>query len=70
MARDILRRNGFVVRRTSYSDTLAFPLSGGYIARPMLPRWAARPVMAFDAVVARVFGRALAWRYLLSAEAE
>lgn len=34
-----LTEAGFTCRKVLYRDTLAFPLSGGYIGRPLLPGW-------------------------------
>ena len=67
-ARQILERAGFAVREIHYSDALAFPLSGGYVSRPLMPRAAVPAVFAVDEVVVRLLGRFAAWRYLIVAE--
>lgn len=61
---------GFTVRSCDYLDTLAFPLSGGYVGRPLLPLGLVRPVFMLDDVLARIGGRHLCWRYLLVADKE
>lgn len=36
---DTLRSAGLSVRKIEYYDTIAFPLSGGYIGRQLVPNW-------------------------------
>jgi hypothetical protein len=68
MARDFLKRGGFKVRSETFSDALAFPLSGGYVSRPLAPRSAARALLALADALIRAFGRRIAWRYTLVAD--
>lgn len=67
-ARGILQAAGFVVRGVQYSDALAFPLSGGYVSRPLMPRAAVPVLFQLDDVLIRLLGRHAAWRYLMIAE--
>jgi ubiquinone/menaquinone biosynthesis C-methylase UbiE len=68
MAQDFLKLGGFTVLAVTYSDALAFPLSGGYVARPLAPRSAARILFALDDALVHLFGRRLAWRYTIVAD--
>lgn len=62
MARSILEHSGFTITHLQYSDTLAFPLSGGYVSKPL----AGGPTIdRLDALLLRALGRRVAWRYLL-----
>jgi SAM-dependent methyltransferase len=67
-ARGILQAAGFAVRGVQYGDALAFPLSGGYVSRPLMPRAAVPVLFKVDDVLIRVLGRHAAWRYLMIAE--
>jgi SAM-dependent methyltransferase len=65
----VIERAGYDIRSIDYLSSLAFPLSGGYVGRPLLPRGTpTRPLFALDNWVVRAFGSALAWRYLLTAD--
>jgi hypothetical protein len=58
LARDFLERGGhFKVRGVTFSEAIAFPLSGGYVARPLAPRSAAQLLFALDTVLIRILGR-------------
>jgi len=70
-----LRNDGLTVRRIQYFDTIAFPLSGGYIGRQLIPnwRWLARLVMGIDWAVTSLvrmlgLGRWMCYRGLIVAE--
>jgi SAM-dependent methyltransferase len=45
-----LREAGFECRKIAYNDSFAFPLSGGYIGRQLVPRrpWMYGPILAID----------------------
>lgn len=68
MARDFLKLGGFETRGVTFSDALAFPLSGGYVSRPLAPRSVARPLFALDNALIRALGRRVAWRYTMVAD--
>jgi SAM-dependent methyltransferase len=68
MARDFLDLGGFQVRSLTFSDALVFPLSGGYVSRPLVPRRVGRALFALDDALVRAFGRRVAWRYTLVAD--
>jgi len=70
-----LEKAGFLKQKVLFRDPLAFPLSGGYHASQMVPRYPSieRVVLSFDKIltrVLRVFGFAplICWRYLLVAD--
>ncbi|MBA2741621.1 MAG: class I SAM-dependent methyltransferase [Actinobacteria bacterium] len=67
MAREILERAGLQIVHVGYSDALAFPLSGGYVGRPIL---GGRVLFRLDDALLRIFGRSVAWRYLMVADAQ
>jgi len=70
-----LREAGLAVGKVEYFDTIAFPLSGGYIGRQLLPnwRWLARLVMGIDWAVTGLvrllgLGRWMCYRGLIVAK--
>lgn len=70
-----LEEAGFPKQKVLFRDPLAFPLSGGYHARQMVPRSPSieRAVLSFDRILTRIlrfFGLAplICWRYLLIAD--
>ncbi|HKY38356.1 MAG TPA: class I SAM-dependent methyltransferase [Polyangiaceae bacterium] len=73
----VLSEAGFKVSGVSYSDLLAFPMSGGYVGPiivPARPRFVGSALLALDAGLfallnAASLGRFLGWRYLLVADA-
>jgi ubiquinone/menaquinone biosynthesis C-methylase UbiE len=65
MARAILRSAGLSVASIEYSDALAFPLSGGYVGKPIA---GGGIVFGLDRVLLGLFGRHVAWRYLMVAD--
>jgi SAM-dependent methyltransferase len=74
-AREILARAGFRVRLLRFSETVALPLSGGYIGPVLLPnwQWLQRLVFPVDRAAANLLrflelDRALCWRYMLVAD--
>jgi ubiquinone/menaquinone biosynthesis C-methylase UbiE len=68
-AATILEGAGFAPKPPTYLGSLAFPLSGGYVGRPLVPRRApARLLFRLDGWLIRVFGAGAAWRYLLVAD--
>jgi dolichol-phosphate mannosyltransferase len=68
MARGFLEHAGFTVQSVTHSDALAFPLSGGYVSRPLLPRRAAALALRLDDALVRRLGQRVAWRYLMVAD--
>lgn len=69
------REAGLAVGKIEYFDTIAFPLSGGYIGRQLVPnwRWLARLVMGIDWAVTGLvrllgLGRWMCYRGLILAE--
>ena len=68
---------GFKVSGVSYSELVAFPMSGGYVGPaivPKSPRFLGSALLAVDAgmlsLLSRLsLGRFLGWRYLLVADA-
>jgi ubiquinone/menaquinone biosynthesis C-methylase UbiE len=68
MARDFLKLGGFKVKSLTYSDALVFPLSGGYVARPLAPRVIAATLFPIDNALVRTFKGALSWRYTMVAD--
>lgn len=71
---DILRRNGYIIDGIGFRDILAFPLSGGFVWRQLLPRNQTlyRAVIALDRVLnglLRTLGlqSKFCFRYILSA---
>ena len=45
-----------------------FPLSGGYVARPLAPLAMAAPLFPIDDALVRAFKGALSWRYTMVAD--
>lgn len=73
--RDTLRQSGFAIARVVYRDVVAFPLSGGFVAKQRVPPHDGleRLTVAVDEGVATVvnalgLGPYLCWRYLLVAD--
>lgn len=75
-ARRVVADAGFKVSALSYSELLAFPMSGGYVGPvlvPAMPRFVGSALLALDSGLfallnaARV-GKFLGWRYLLVAD--
>ncbi|HEV2592819.1 MAG TPA: class I SAM-dependent methyltransferase [Gaiellaceae bacterium] len=67
-ARRLVEAAGFRVRSVTYHTAFTLPLSGGYLTRPLLPRRTPEAVWAVDNALVRMFGRRVAWRYLLVAD--
>jgi SAM-dependent methyltransferase len=67
-ARRLLEGIGFRVVSVEYLSSLAFPLSGGYVGKPIVPRSAPRWIFSLDDRIVRLFGRRAAWRYLMVAD--
>lgn len=67
-AREFLQAIGFRVTSVHYLASVAFPLSGGYIGKPILPRSAPDWILGLDDRIVRLFGRRVAWRYLMVAD--
>jgi hypothetical protein len=63
----VLERAGFEVEPPRYLAALAFPLSGGFVGKRFLPRRTPEAIFGVDDWIVRLFGRSLAWRYLLVA---
>lgn len=64
-ARSLLENAGFKVAPVDYFASIAFPLSGGYVAKPLLRRRPPRWLLRFDDRIVQLFGAAVAWRYLM-----
>jgi SAM-dependent methyltransferase len=71
----ILEEGGFLVKTISFSEVIGFPLSGGYVGPPMVPRipWLFRAVNFMDRAALRLiqtFGLSeqFCWRYLIIAD--
>jgi ubiquinone/menaquinone biosynthesis C-methylase UbiE len=67
-ARSLLRHTPFEIVSLEYLASLAFPLSGGYVGRPLLPRWTSERIFRLDDQIIRVLGSRVAWRYLMVAD--
>lgn len=70
-----MRQAGLTVGKIEYFDTIAFPLSGGYIGRQLVPnwRWLCKIVMGMDWVVTGLvrllgLGRWMCYRGLIVGE--
>ena len=71
----VLKENGFRLSKISFSELIAFPFSGGYVGRELLPRrkWLFEPVLFLDRMILGMtkflgISKHLAWRYLIVAE--
>jgi hypothetical protein len=67
-ARPLLQKAGFQVKSVQYHASFAFPLSGGYVGKPLLPKRVPARLFDVDEGIVRVLGRSVAWRYLMVAE--
>lgn len=67
-AKRLLEASGFKVRSIEFLSTVAFPLSGGYVGRPLVSPRRPHRFLRIDDRLARLFGPALTWRYLLVAD--
>lgn len=67
-ARRLLEGAGFRCAPTRYLAALAFPLSGGFVGRPLLPHSAPDLIFLADELLVRALGRHVAWRYLIVAD--
>lgn len=67
-ARALLEDAGFAVSSVAYLAALVFPLSGGYVGRPLLSRSASARLLRFDDRIVRLLGSRVAWRYLMVAD--
>jgi SAM-dependent methyltransferase len=69
-AREALERTGFRIIRTEFHELLAFPLSGGYVGKPMITRGLAPGLVWFDRLLLNALrplgaDRHVCWRYML-----
>lgn len=67
-ARRMVEAAGLRIRSVSYHTAFTLPLSGGYLTKPILPRRTPEAVWSVDNALVRIFGRRVAWRYLLVAD--
>jgi len=67
-ARALVERTAFQVKSVQYLASLAFPLSGGYVGKPLLPQQAPEGIFRLDERVVRLLGPGVAWRYLMVAD--
>jgi SAM-dependent methyltransferase len=66
--RALLEQAGFSIVAVHYLSSFAFPLSGGYVGKPLLPARTPASILRLDDHLTRVLGRHFAWRYLLVAD--
>lgn len=71
-ALELAKRHGLQPVHVEYSEVFAFPLSGGYVGRELLPCWSFlyRPLLALDHWIAKILSsiglaRFVCWRYLM-----
>ncbi len=70
----VLQRHQCVIRKVQYFDTIALPLSGGYISRPFVKKkMTSSMVMLIDQMLERIYhllrlDSALSWRYMIVAD--
>jgi SAM-dependent methyltransferase len=67
-ARTLLEQTGFHVTAVQYLSSFAFPLSGGYVGKPILSGRTPARVLRIDDRIVRALGRHIAWRYLMVAD--
>jgi SAM-dependent methyltransferase len=64
----LLEGAGFSVKSVQFLASLAFPLSGGYVGKRLVPANAPSAIIRLDDHLVRLLGRGVAWRYLLVAD--
>ena len=72
-AKAALRIAGFRIIHREFHEIIAFPLSGGYVGRRLMPRGLARLVLRIDDFILKILRwckceRFLCWRYMLIGE--
>jgi SAM-dependent methyltransferase len=67
-ARAALDAAGFDVNSERYLASIAFPLSGGYVGRPLVSPRFPQFIFHLDNAIVRLLGRSIAWRYLMTGD--
>ena len=73
-AEKALRQNGYQVIHKDFSEVIAFPLSGGYVGKPLIKKGAwGKMVLTIDRLLSRFLNkvglaRFICWRYLIVAD--
>lgn len=70
----LLRRRGWQIHKSRFTEAFALPLSGGYVAHPLVPSWPmlAKAIVSLNRVTSDILdafhlGPIVLWRYLMVA---